>query len=265
MSKNGRQFEKRSSRLARADTGRATETRSHKSLLRKAVIASTSHTLRELERAGEIVAFERIARPRLEPISSRGNGVHQVATVFLRSRKSGEPDILSRREYRTAMNGDRVVARSIEPSVTPGKDRQRSDGRVIRIRRRAAIRCRDASTFENFYYVVPDDPRIVTRLMFKSAANEVRESNARHKALFDPKTATRHVNPEAKSSKCSAPRTRRESTSSIIHYDLPDGVSQNVADEANRIPNRIGTNDRWSRGPAHKFIVGHRPGARATR
>src|SRR5205807_4541161 len=63
----------------------------------------------------------------------------------------------------TAMNGDRVVVRiSRDVPTRRAKDRNRSEGRVIRILERA--RDTIVGTLQhsrNFYYVVPDDPRLV--------------------------------------------------------------------------------------------------------
>src|SRR6202022_2831152 len=64
----------------------------------------------------------------------------------------------------TALHGDRVVARITRDEAYPrAKDRRgRQEGRVIRILERA--RDTIVGTLQhsrNFYYVVPDDPRLV--------------------------------------------------------------------------------------------------------
>src|SRR3989442_1477649 len=88
--------------------------------------------------------------------------------------KAGEPDVFIAAENTgTAMNGDRVVARinrdgpsrraKDRPSFAKATaGRHRAEGRVIRILERA--RDTIVGTLQhsrNFYYVVPDDPRLV--------------------------------------------------------------------------------------------------------
>src|SRR5207302_265046 len=94
----------------------------------------------------------------------------QAGYGFLVPEKSGEPDVFVAAENTgTAMNGDRVVVRisrdvpTRRAKVRAGLAlRHRSEGRVIRILERA--RDTIVGTLQhskNFYYVVPDDPRIV--------------------------------------------------------------------------------------------------------
>src|SRR5437870_6390508 len=123
-------------------------------------------TLRELEHAGEIVRIRknRYVLPSEADLVTGKLSIHQAGYGFLVPEKSGEPDIFIAAENTgTAMNGDRVVARiSRDLPQRRAKDRQRSEGRVIRILERA--RDTIVGTLQhsrNFYYVVPDDPRLV--------------------------------------------------------------------------------------------------------
>src|SRR5881397_1439422 len=129
-------------------------------------------TLRQLERAGEIarVRKNRYVLPSEADLVTGKLSIHQAGYGFLVPEKAGEPDtFIAAENTGTAMNGDRVVARSsrdIQPrrgKVRAGRAvGQRSEGRVIRILERA--RDTIVGTLQhsrNFYYVVPDDPRLV--------------------------------------------------------------------------------------------------------
>ena len=123
---------------------------------------------------GEIVRIRknRARRFRPKPILSLGNrSIHQAGYGFLVPEKAGEPDIFIAAENTgTAMNGDRVVAR-ISRDVPPRR------AKVERVRQlnigakaasfasseaRARHDCRNTCNNRGtFYYVVPDDPRLV--------------------------------------------------------------------------------------------------------
>src|SRR5213592_2104363 len=129
-------------------------------------------TLHELEHAGEIVRIRknRYVLPSEADLVTGKLSIHQAGYGFLVPEKAGEPDIFIAAENTgTAMNGDRVVAR-ISRDVPPRRAKvragqaaqHRSEGRVIRILERA--RDTIVGTLQqsrNFYYVVPDDPRLV--------------------------------------------------------------------------------------------------------
>src|SRR5213082_4317535 len=94
-------------------------------------------TLRELEHAGEIVRIRknRYVLPSEADLVTGKLSIHQSGYGFLVPEKPGEQDIFIAAENTgTAMNGDRVVARiSRDLPQRRAKDRQRSEGRVIRI------------------------------------------------------------------------------------------------------------------------------------
>src|SRR6266511_2700785 len=123
-----------------------------------------NQALRDLERAGEIARIRK-NRYVLPPAADLVTGklhIHQAGYGFLISEKPGEPDIFIAAENTgTAMHGDRVVART-SPDAPYGRTKGRREGRVIRILERA--RDTIVGTLQhsrNFYYVVPDDPRLV--------------------------------------------------------------------------------------------------------
>src|SRR6267378_5345136 len=126
-------------------------------------------TLHELEHAGEIVRIRknRYVLPSEADLVTGKLSIHQAGYGFLVPEKSGEPDIFIAAENTgTAMNGDRVVARIShdipQRRAKASAGRHRAEGRVIRILERA--RDTIVGTLQhskNFYYVVPDDPRLV--------------------------------------------------------------------------------------------------------
>src|SRR6266513_1821027 len=111
-----------------------------------------NQALRDLERAGEIARIRKnryVLPPSADLITGKLH-IHQAGYGFLISEKTG-----------TAMHGDRVVAR-ISRDTPYARTKRRREGRVIRILERAHDTI--VGTLQhsrNFYYVVPDDPRIV--------------------------------------------------------------------------------------------------------
>src|SRR4029453_8921287 len=121
-------------------------------------------SLRELERAGEIARIRknRYVLPAEADLVAGKLSIHQTGYGFLTPEKPGEADIFIAAENTgTAMHGDRVVAR-ISQDAPYRRVRGRREGRVIRILERAHDTI--VGTLQhsrNFYYVVPDDPRLV--------------------------------------------------------------------------------------------------------
>src|ERR1051325_12166940 len=130
-------------------------------------------TLRDLERAGEIARIRKdqyVVRAEADLISGKIS-IHPAGYGFLISEKAGESDVFVAAEnVGIAMHGDRVVAR-ISPEPPAGRIKGRREGRVIRILERAHNTI--VGTLQrsrNFYYVVPDDPRIVHDVYVRPAA-----------------------------------------------------------------------------------------------
>jgi ribonuclease R len=210
------------------------------------------NTLRELERAGEIVRIRknRYVLPSEADLITGKLSIHQAGFGFLVPEKSGEADIFIAAENTgTAMNGDRVVARinrdvpQRRTKVTAG--RHRSEGRVIRILERA----RDSIVgtlqhSKNFYYVVPDDPRIVHNVYVQIPP---RTKLSRIPTRGDKVVVrleewqSRHVNPEGEIIEVlgAANAPGIDMLSIIRKYDLPTEFPKSVADEANRIPKSV--------------------------
>jgi len=212
-------------------------------------------TLPELERAGEIVRIRknRYILPFEADLVTGKLAIHQAGYGFLVPEKAGEPDIFIAAENTgTAMNGDRVVAR-ISRDVPPRRakfragqaSQHRSEGRVIRILERA--RDTIVGTLQqsrNFYYVVPDDPRLVHDVYVQVPPRaKLPKTPTRDDKVVVRLEAweSRHVNPEGEIIEVLGAATAPgiDMLSIIRKYDLPTEFPKSVLDEANRIPQTV--------------------------
>ena len=207
-------------------------------------------TLRELEHAGEIARIREncYVLPSEADLVTGKLSIHQAGYGFLVPEKAGEPDIFIAAENTgTAMNGDRVVAR-ISRDVSPrrAKDRHlRTEGRVIRILERA--RDTIVGTLQhsrNFYYVVPDDPRLVhdVYVQVPPRAKLPKGPTRGDKVVVRLEAwESRHVNPEGEIVEVlgAAAAPGIDMLSIIRKYDLPTQFPKAVLDEANRIPQSV--------------------------
>ena len=198
------------------------------------------NTLRELEHAGEIARIRknRYVLPAEADLLTGKLSIHQAGYGFLTSESPSQPDIFIPAESTgTAMHGDRVVAR-VTREVTPRrtKDRHgRSEGRVIRILERAHDTI--VGTLQqsrNFYYVVPDDPRLVHNVYVQpngaTAGNKV--------VVRLDSWESRHVNPEGTIVEVlgRADDPGVDILSIVRSYHLPLDFPKGVLEEANQIP-----------------------------
>src|SRR4029077_8797020 len=165
-------------------------------------------TLREMEHAGEIVRIRKncYVLPAEADLVTGKLSIHQAGFGFRVPEKAGEPDLFVAAENTgTAMNGDRVVvriSRDLPPRRVKGRSArtgQRTEGRVIRILERA--RDTIVGTLQhsrNFYYVVPDDPRMVHNVYVQlPSARELPQVPARGDKVvvrLEP-WESRHVSP----------------------------------------------------------------------
>src|SRR6266516_6619646 len=222
--------------------------------------------LRELEQAGEIVRIRknRYVLPAEADLVTGKLSIHQAGYGFLVSEKAGEPDVFIAAENTgTAMNGDRVVARiSRDVPARGAKDRNRSEGRVIRILERA--RDTIVGTLQhsrNFFYVVPDDPRLVHDVYVQVPPREkLPKVPARGDKVVVRLEAweSRHVNPEGEIIEVLGPATAPgiDMLSIIRKYDLPTEFPKTVLEQAERISEKIGSRQLESREDLRKeFIV----------
>jgi len=150
-----------------------------------------------------------------------------------------------------------VVAR-ISPDEPYGRVKGRREGRVIRILERAHDTI--VGTLQrsrNFYYVVPDDPRIVHDVYVGQVSNLPRDESAVADLPFaDSKIApqvgdkvvvrleaweSRHVNPEGEIIEVLGPASAPgiDMLSIIRKYHLPTEFPRDVLDQAKGIPETI--------------------------
>src|SRR5216110_1329130 len=234
-------------------------------------------SLRELERAGEIARIRknRYVLPAEADLVTGKLSIHQAGYGFLISEKQGEPDIfIAAENIGTAMHGDRVVAR-VSPDVPSGRIKGRREGRVIRILERAHDTI--VGTLQrsrNFYYVVPDDPRIVHDVYVGQVSNSPQDESAVAElplATFEvaPQVGdkvvvrleaweSRHVNPEGEIIEVLGPASAPgvDMLSIVRKYHLPTEFPREVSDEAEGISEKIDARQLEGREDLRKeFIV----------
>jgi ribonuclease R len=253
MSKNGRTIREKVLALLRAPDYRPRDrTEIAKALGAKGRQKVEVRTiLRDLEHAGEIARIRknRYVLPSEADLIAGKLSIHQAGFGFLVPEKSGEHDIFVAAENTgTAMNGDRVVvriSRDLPPRHAKGRRTpragQRTEGRVIRILER--VRDTIVGTLQhskNFYYVVPDDPRIVHDVYVHRPKD--RPINIGDKVVVRLEAwESRHVNPEGEIievlGRSDAPGV--DMLSIIRKYNLPTAFPKAVLDEAGRIPTSV--------------------------
>ena len=233
-------------------------------------------TLRELERAGTIARIRknRYVLPAEADLVTGKLSIHQAGYGFLTPESPGEADIFVAAENTgTAMHGDRVVVR-ISRDAPYARIKGRREGRVIRILERAHNTI--VGTLQrsrNFYYVVPDDPRIVHDVYVRPAAavsdrrraEKGRRSESAATATVGDKIVvrldaweSRHVNPEGEIIEVLGPATAPgiDMLSIIRKFHLPGEFPKDVLDQAEGIPDKINPRHLEGREDLRKeFIV----------
>ena len=202
--------------------------------------------LRELEQEGEIARIRknRFVLPDTADLVTGTLTVHEAGYAFLTNEKAGQADLFVAAENTgTAMHGDRVVARINRPAELSRARRPRAEGRIIRILSRAHHEI--VGTLQhtrNFFYVVPDDPRLVHNIYVQRAPLNGRLPNPADKVVVQlEQWESRHVNPEGKIVEILGPRTAPgvDIISIIRKYHLPVAFPREVLEEAERISEQI--------------------------
>src|SRR6266581_3649868 len=223
--------------------------------------------LRELEQAGEIARIRknRYVLPEEADLVTGKLQVHQAGYGFLVREKSDEPDIFIAAENTgTAMNGDRVVAR-ITRDANYARARQASDraeGRVIRILERAhETVVGTLQQSRNFFYIVPDDPRLVhdVYVQLPAATRFPKAPAAGDKIVvrLEP-WESRHVNPEGEIIEVLGPASAPgvDMLSIIRKHHLQPEFPGDVLQEAERIPETVDGDEYGDREDLRaQFIV----------
>jgi ribonuclease R len=208
-----------------------------------------NEVLRQLEQSGEIARIRknRYVLPAEADLVTGTLSVHQSGFAFLPREKPGEQDLyISAENTGTAMHGDKVVARiTRDDRYARAKGRDRAEGRVIRILERAHDSI--VGTLEqskNFFYVVPDDPRIVHNVYVQfppEPALAVTPRRGDKVVVRLERWESRHVNPEGQIVEVlghsSDPGV--DMLSIIRKYHLPTEFPREVLEEAERIPETV--------------------------
>ena len=209
-----------------------------------------NEVLRQLEQSGEIARIRknRYVLPAEADLVTGTLHVHQAGYAFLPREKPGEQDLFIAAENTgTAMHGDKVVARiTRDDRYARAKGRDRAEGRVIRILERAHDSI--VGTLEqskNFFYVVPDDPRIVHNVYVqvppRPALPKIPNRGDKVVVRLEP-WESRHVNPEGQIVEVLGPSSAPgvDMLSIIRKYHLPTEFPKNVLEEAQGIPETVG-------------------------
>jgi ribonuclease R len=207
-------------------------------------------SLHELERAGEIARIRknRYVLPAEADLVTGKLSIHQAGYGFLAPEMPGGPDVFIAAENTgTAMHGDHVVAR-ISRDEPYGRIKGRREGRVIRILERAHDTIVGTlQRSQNFYYVVPDDPRIVHDVYVGQVSNLPLATSKVAPQVGDKVVVrleaweSRHVNPEGEIIEVLGPASAPgiDILSIIRKYHLPTEFPRDVLDQAKGIPETI--------------------------
>jgi ribonuclease R len=210
-----------------------------------------NEVLRQLEQSGEIARIRknRYVLPSEADLVTGKLHVHQAGYAFLTREKPGEQDLFIAAENTgTAMHGDKVVARITrdEPYSRARGGHGRTEGRIIRILERAHDSL--VGTLEqskNFFYVVPDDPRIVHNVYVQIPPHprlpKIPNRGDKVVVRLEP-WESRHVNPEGQIIEILGPSSAPgvDMLSIIRKYHLPTEFPRNVLEEAQKIPETVG-------------------------
>ncbi|MDQ6913734.1 MAG: ribonuclease R [Verrucomicrobiota bacterium] len=196
--------------------------------------------LRELEHAGEIARIRknRYVLPSEADLVTGAISIHQAGYGFVsQENKPGAQDLfISTENTGTAMHGDRVVARvTRDEKYSRAKGSDRAEGRVIRILQRAHETI--VGTLQqspNFFYVVPDDPRIPHNVYVQPGKARTGDKVVVRLDAWE----SRHVNPEGEIVEVLGPSSAPgvDMLSIVRKYHLPTEFPPAVLAEAERIP-----------------------------
>ncbi len=203
--------------------------------------------LKDLEKAGEIARIRknRYVLPTQADLVTGTLHVHQAGYAFLSPEKAGERDLFIAAENTgTALHGDKVIARITrdENYARARKGESRAEGRVIRILER--VHDSIVGTLQqsrNFYYVVPDDPRIVHNVYVRVPPEPPlpRTPTSGDKVVVHlEQWESRHVNPEGQIIEVLGPRSAPgvDMVSILRKYHLRTEFPEEVLTEAEEIP-----------------------------
>ena len=202
--------------------------------------------LRDLEQEGEIARIRknRYVLPDAADLVTGTLSVHEAGYAFLTNEKPGQSDLFIAAENTgTAMHGDHVVARIIRGPEFSRARTPRAEGRVIRILARAnETIVGTLQQTRNFFYVVPDDPRLVHNIYVQPSSIHGRQPRLSDKVVVRLEAwESRHVNPEGQIIELLGPRTAPgvDILSIIRKYHLPVEFPRAALEETSAIPETV--------------------------
>ncbi|MEO8354130.1 MAG: RNB domain-containing ribonuclease, partial [Chthoniobacteraceae bacterium] len=198
--------------------------------------------LKELETAGDIARIrkDRYVLPETADLVTGIINFHHNGNAHVIDERGGQPEIVVFAENTgTALHRDKVVVRR-EHAGRRQREGSRIEGRVIRILERAnGSVVGTLQRTKNFFYVVPDDPRLQHDVSVPPPPANAQIGD-KVVVKMDPWTM-RHVNPEGEVAEVLGPAHLNEvAMRSILRkYDLPEQFPEAVVREAERIPIEI--------------------------
>ncbi|EDY17811.1 ribonuclease R [Chthoniobacter flavus Ellin428] len=200
--------------------------------------AELREALRELETAGEIARIrkDRYVLPQTADLVTGILQVHANGHAHLLSETPGVKDVfISAPNLGTAMHSDKVVARLMHE----GREQRRGgaqEARVIKILERANDTIVGTlQSSKNFFYVIPDDPRLQHNIYVKP---EPKGAQVGDKVVVRfEEWESRHVNPEGEVIEVLGPAHAPgvDMLSIIRKYQLPMAFPDAVEREAEKI------------------------------
>ena len=144
--------------------------------------AELRDALRKMENEGEIARIrkDRYVLPETADLITGTLQVHAGGNAHLASEADGQRDVfISAANLGTAMHGDRVVARLVHEGREQRGD-SKQEGRVIRILQRANTTVVGVlQNSKNFFYVIPDDPRLQHNIYVRFPEGDQKTAPAR--------------------------------------------------------------------------------------
>lgn len=220
--------------------------------------AELREVLRQMETAGEIARIrkDRYVLPQTADLVTGILQVHTGGNAHLLSETPGVKDIfISAPNLGTAMHSDKVVARVMHE----GREQRGGarEGRVIKILERAnSTVVGTLQSSKNFFYVIPDDPRLQHNIYVKPPA-EVGRIGDKVVVRFED-WESRHVNPEGEIIEVLGPAHAPgiDMLSIVRKYQLPLAFPQSVEHEAGRFSETIEAAEIAHREDCrHQFII----------
>jgi len=203
--------------------------------------AELRDALRELEASGQIARIrkDRYILPQTADLVTGRLQVHAGGNAHLLSETPGIKDVfISNVNLGTAMNGDKVVARLMHEGRQQRGDAK--EARVIKILERVNTTIVGTlQSSKNFFYVIPDDPRLQNNFYVKPPGKTAQVGDKVVVKFED--WESRHVNPEGEIIEVLGPASAPgvDMLSIIRKYQLPREFPPAVEREADRISETV--------------------------